>query len=71
MAQVKKKTTVRRRRERKNIEQGQVHILQTKEHRFSVIRISQNYFCMIKPDSYIPDEKKDKDSDAEKNAELK
>lgn len=51
------------------LEQGQVHILQTKEHRFSVIRISQNYFCMIKPDSYIPDEKKDKDSDAEKNAE--
>ena len=24
---------------------------------------------MIKPDSYIPDEKKDKDSDAEKNSE--
>ena len=26
MAQAKKKTTIRRRRERKNIEQGQVHI---------------------------------------------
>lgn len=29
MAQAKKKTTVRRRRERKNIEQGQVHIQST------------------------------------------
>ena len=29
MAQAKKKTTIRRRRERKNIEQGQVHIQST------------------------------------------
>ena len=29
MAQPKKKTTIRRRRERKNIEQGQVHIQST------------------------------------------
>ena len=40
MAQAKKKTTIRRRRERKNIEQGQVHIQSTFNN--TIVTITDN-----------------------------
>ncbi|MDD5929633.1 MAG: hypothetical protein PUC37_07505 [Spirochaetales bacterium] len=51
------------------LEQGQVHVVQTENHRFSVIRVSQNYFCMIKPDSFIPDEEQSDENNSEKASE--
>lgn len=47
------------------LEQGQVYILETENHRFSVIRVSQNYFCSIKPETLVV---KSEDSEGENSS---
>ena len=47
MAQAKKKTTIRRRRARKNIEQGQVHIQSTFNNTIEMCIRDSTYGCSI------------------------
>ena len=55
MAQAKKKTTIRRRRERKNIEQGQVHIQSTFNNTIVTITDMQGHavFCFRRRENLV------------------